>query len=129
MSPAVLSGLAALTVITGILALSQLLSDLFLRDRSRVNDRVDAEFLKKKTERAKKTPLFKNLGQVASEVGGEENPSIKQRFVAMVEQSGMDTTPARVLGMAAISCVACSLIVFLIRRNPLDALLAAVLGG
>ncbi len=128
MSPAALSGLAALTVITGILAVSQILSDLFLRDRSRVNDRVDAEFLKKKTEAAKKTPLFKNLGQIAAEVGDDIKPTMKQRFESMVEQSGMETTPQRVLGIAGISCVACGLVVFLIRQNPLDATLAAGLG-
>ena len=129
MSSAALSGLAALTVITGILAVSQLLSDLFLRDRSRVNDRVDNEFLKKKSERVKKTPLFKNLGQIAAEVGGEENPSMQQRFVAMVEQSGMDTTPSKVLGISAISCVACGLAVFLVRHGGIDALIAAILGA
>jgi tight adherence protein B len=130
MSSAAISGLAALTVITGILAVSQLLSDLFLRDRSKVSDRVDAEFIKKKGEQAKKTPLFKNLGQVAAEVVGEDQkPTIKQRFILMVEQSGMDTTPSRVLGIAGISCLACGLIVFLVRRNPVDALLAAALGA
>jgi tight adherence protein B len=128
MSPAALSGLAALTVITGILAVSQILSDLFLRDRSRVNDRVDAEFLKKKTEAAKKTPLFKNLGQLAAEVGEDYKPTARQRFESMVEQSGMETTPQKVLGIAAISCVACGLVVFLIRRSPFDATLAAGLG-
>ena len=56
MSPAAISGLAALTVITGILAVSQLLSDLFLRDRSRLSDRVDAEFLKKKGETGQEDP-------------------------------------------------------------------------
>jgi tight adherence protein B len=129
MSPAAISGLAALTVITGILAISQLLSDLFLRDRSRVNDRVDAEFLKKKTERAKKAPLFKNLGAIAAEVAEDTRPSMRYRFEMMVEQSGMDTTPGKVLGIAGISCLACGLIVFLIRRNPIDATLAAGLGG
>jgi tight adherence protein B len=129
MSPAALSGLAALTVITGILAVSQILSDLFLRDRSRVNDRVDAEFLKKKSEQAKKTPLFKNLGQIAAEVGEDIKPTMKQRFESMVDQSGMDTTPQKVLGIAAISCIACGLVVFLIRRNAFDATLAAGLGG
>jgi tight adherence protein B len=128
MSPAALSGLAALTVITGILAVSQILSDLFLRDRSRVNDRVDAEFLKKKSEATKKTPLFKNLGQIAAEVSEDVNPSLKQRFESMVEQSGMETTPKKVLGIAGISCLACGLVVFLIRRNPVDATLAACLG-
>ena len=129
MSPAAISGLAALTVITGILAVSQLLSDLFLRDRSKVSDRVDAEFIKKKGEQAKKTPLFKNLGQMAAELADDHKPSMKQKFVAMIEQSGMDTTPTKVLTIAGISCLACGLIVFLVRRNPVDAGLAAALGG
>jgi tight adherence protein B len=129
MSPVALSGLAALTVITGILAISQLLSDMFLRDRSRVNDRVDAEFLKKKSEKAKKTPLFKNLGQVASELSEDVRLTWRQRFECMVEQSGMDTTPGRVLGIAVISSIACGLVVFLIRRGAVDAGLAALLGG
>lgn len=128
MSPAAISGLAALTVITGILAVSQILSDLFLRDRSRVNDRVDAEFLKKKSDAAKKTPLFKNLGQIAAEVGEDVKPTMKQRFESMVEQSGMDTTPQKILGISAISCLACGMVVFLIRRGPVDAGLAAFLG-
>jgi tight adherence protein B len=120
MSPAALSGLAALTVITGIIAVSQLLSDLFLRDRSRLNDRVDAEFLKKKTEKAKKTPLFKNLGQVASELSDDVRPTIKQKFILMVDQSGLDTTPTQVL----IQCAICSAIgglavFFLARRSPM----------
>jgi tight adherence protein B len=129
MSPAALSGLVALTVITGIIAISQLVSDLFLRDRSRLSDRVDAEFLKKKSEQAKKTPLFKNLGQMAAEMSEVNKPSIKQRFVAMIEQSGMDTTPGKVLGIAAMTGVACGLAAFLARRHPIDASVAAVLGG
>jgi tight adherence protein B len=128
MSSAAISGLAALTVITGILAVSQILSDLFLRDRSRVNDRVDAEFLKKKTELAKKTPLFKNLGQIAAEVGEDARPSMKQRFESMVEQSGMETTPQKILGISAISAIACGMVLFLIRQSAFDASLAAGLG-
>ncbi len=129
MSPAAISLLAALTVMTGIFAVAQLISDVFLRDRSRVNDRVDAEFLKKKSAEAKKTPLFKNLGQMASELADDERPSLKQRFALMVEQSGIDTTPGRVLGMAGVVAVGLGLVVFLIRRSPIDAGLAALAGG
>ncbi len=129
MSPAAISLLAALTVMTGIFAVAQLISDVFLRDRSRVNDRVDAEFLKKKSAEAKKTPLFKNLGQMASELADDERPSLKQRFALMVEQSGIDTTPGRVLGMAGVVAVGLGLVVFLIRRSPVDAGLAALAGG
>jgi tight adherence protein B len=106
MSPAALSALAALTVMTGIIAVSQLVSDVFLRDRSRLNDRVDAEFLKKKTEKAKKTPLFKNLGQMAAELSDDIRPTLKQKFTLMVEQSGLDTTPTKVL----LQCMICSAI-------------------
>jgi tight adherence protein B len=120
MSPAALSGLAALTVITGIIAVSQLLSDVFLRDRSRLNDRVDSEFLKKKTEKAKKTPLFKNLGQMAAELSDDHRPTTKQRFLLMVEQSGLDTTPAQVLIQCAISSLIGGLAVFfLARQSPM----------
>jgi tight adherence protein B len=129
MSSTAISGLAALTVITGIIAISQLLSDVFLRDRSRVNDRVDAEFIKKKSEQTKKTPLFKNLGQMAADLGDDAKPSISQRFATMIEQSGMDTTPGKILGIAGISLVACGVVAFLVRRNPIDAVLAAGLGG
>ena len=117
------------TVMTGILAVSQLLSEIFLRDKSRVSDRVDAEFLKKKTERVKRTPLFKNLGQVAAQLSDESKPTMQQRFVSMIEQSGMDTTPSQVLGISAIACVGLGLLAFLIRRGPVDCLLAAVLGA
>ena len=129
MSPAALSGLAALTAITGVLALAQLISDLFLRDRSRVSDRVDVEFLKKKTELSKKTPLFKNLGQTAAELSEDFKPSTRQRFEAMIEQSGLDTTPTKILTTSAVLSVALGLSVLAIRRAPIDASIAAVLGA
>ncbi len=128
MTPAMLSGLAALTVFAGILAVAQLVSDVFLRDRSRLNDRVDAEFLKKKGEQAKKASLFKNLGQMAAEVGDEDRPPIRQRFELMIEQSGLDTTPTRVLGMAGGLGLAAGVVAFLVRVSPLDAVLAVVVG-
>ena len=91
-----------------------------MRDRSRLNDRVDAEFLRKKTEKARKTPLFKNLGQVAAELSDEERPTARQRFVTMVEQSGMDTTPAKVLVQCAIASAIGGLAVFVLaRRSPM----------
>jgi tight adherence protein B len=104
-----------------------LLSDLFLRDRSRLNDRVDAEFLKKKIAEVKKVPLFKNLGQVAAELSSDDQTTIKQKLALMVEQSGLDTTPGQVL----VQCVVCSMIgglaVFMMHRNSLAIGLAALL--
>ena len=129
MSPSMISGLAALTAITGILAVWQLLSEVLLKDRSRVNDRVDTEFLKKKTEAAKKTPLFKNLGQVAAQLSDGVKPTTRQKFEAMVEQSGIDTTPGRVLAIAGAVSGVLGLGAFLIRQSPLDAGLTALVGA
>ena len=129
MSPALLSGLAALTAVTGILAVAQLISEVFLRDRSRIHDRVDSEFLKKKSERAKKVPLFKNLGAVAAELGTEANPTTRQKFELMIEQSGLDTTPGRVIGVAVTMGLVLGLVGFVVRRSPIDGSIAAAAGA
>ena len=129
MSPSATLGLAAFAAITGVLAVAQLLTDAFLRDRSRVSNRVDVEFLKKKIEGKKKSPLFKNLGQTAAELADELRPSIRQRFESMIEQSGLDTTPAKVLGTSAIACLVAAVVFFVLRRNPLDAAGAAAIGA
>ncbi|MDB5350322.1 MAG: Bacterial type secretion system protein domain protein [Planctomycetota bacterium] len=131
MSPETVTALAAATAATGVIAIYQVLSDLFLRDRSRVSDRVDEEFLKKRKDQARKSPLFKNLGQVAAELSTdcEARPSLKQRFIAMVEQSGMDVTPGRVAAIAGLVAASLFAIGFVVRGNPIDAAAAAVVGA
>lgn len=123
MSPMALSGLAALTVITGIFAAAQLFSELFLRDRSRLNDRVDAEFLKKKAEKVGKVALFKNLGQMASELADEDRPTFRQRFGTMVEQSGLAVTPSGVMMQCVIGSMVGGVVVFFLAgQSPMLAL-------
>ena len=131
MNPTALSGLAALTAITGVLAVAQLVADLLLRDRSRVHDRVDVEFLRKRTEHAKKSPLFKNLGQTAAALGDDSDgrPSIAQRFAAMIEQSGINTTPAQVMSTSFLLAALLALGGLAVRWNPIDAALASLVGG
>ena len=131
MSPGMVSILAAATAIIGVLAGYQVLSDLFLRDRSRLNDRVDEEFLKSRTERAKKSPLFKNLGQVAAEAMADAGTrgTLKQRFEVMVEQAGMDVTPARIAAIAGAAAAVAGVAGFLVRGSPIDAVLGAALGA
>ncbi len=123
--------MAAATAITGVLATYQVLSDLFLRDRSRLNDRVDEEFLQKRKDRAKKSPLFKNLGQVAAEAmaGDEAPPTIKQKFAAMIEQSGLDVTPARLAAICGGLASAMAAVAFLVRNSPIDTSVAAAAGA
>ncbi|KAJ3051047.1 hypothetical protein HK102_012152, partial [Quaeritorhiza haematococci] len=108
-------------------------SDLFLRDRARVNDRVDVEFLKKKAAadaaKAKKSSLFKNLDQMDAAVrAGEGSTTLMQAFESVVEQSGLDVTPGRLLSIAGGSGAVLGIVGFVARGRPLEAALAAVAG-
>ena len=102
MSPAMRSALAAITTITGGLAAAQLVSELFLRDRSRVSDRVDAEVVegmvvdkdptgpRSAGTRANEAPE----GQVAC--GGRARASLRSvdRRRAPASRSAAPTSPA-----------------------------------
>lgn len=79
-------------------------SDLFLRDRLRVNRRVEAEFLAGRTGRVQKSALFKDLGKLAAEAGTFERPGRSPRrwLEEAVEQSGMDLTVSRLLLIGAL---------------------------
>ncbi len=123
--------LAFVTAMAGILAVGQLVSELYLRDRSKLADRVDAEFSKKRAEQvARKTPLFKNLGQVAAELADPNAmPSIRQRFEAMIEQSGLDTTPQKVLTTAGIVAAVVGIADLLVRQKPIEAVVVTLVGG
>ena len=130
MSPGMVSALAAMTAIVGVLAAYQVVADLYLRDRSRLNDRVDEEFLQKGKERVKKSSLFKNLGAVAAEAmdGAEGKPSVRQRLESMVEQSGLELTVSRLISIAASVSGGLMLVAFLPRRSPIDAVIAGAAG-
>lgn len=131
MNPGMVSMLAAITAMVGVFALYQVLSDLFLRDRSRTNDRVDYEFLKKRKEQTKKSPLFKNLGQVAAEAAANEGkrPSLRKRFELMVEQSGLDLTPDRLATISAVAAVVLGLVGFVARGHAIEGVVATVAGA
>jgi tight adherence protein B len=120
MSAPVLSLLTFLAVVLGVLGTYSILADLFLRDRSRVSNRVDDEFRRKQRARAERSSLFRNLQQIAAEADaeGEGRKSISQRFIAMVEQSGLDVTPRKVLTIAAAAGLATGILAGLARWSP-----------
>lgn len=121
--------LAFLAVALTILGVYSFLADLFLRDRSRVGRRVDEEFRKKQRDRAKKGGLFKDLARTAAEAqGGEEAPGPRRRFEMLVEQSGLDTTPGRVIGIAVGAAIFLGTLTALLRSIWL-APFVALIGG
>ena len=67
MSPLLLMLLTFGAVVTAIEGVYSIVSDLYLRDRSKVSRRVDDEFRKRQRERAQKSLVFKDLGQFGSD--------------------------------------------------------------
>jgi len=88
-----LSLLIGLAVILGVWGVYSLLMDLFLRDQTRVEERMRAEFRSKQRERAKKNPLFKDLGKLAAEIRGND-PSFMERLQVSLEQAGFENFSA-----------------------------------
>src|SRR3989442_12023824 len=85
-----------------VAAIYSVLRDLYLRDRERVSDRVDEEFLKRQIEKARQSPLFKNLGELAAEAaadaaGDPVQTSSRDRLEVMIQQAGLKLPPPRPL--------------------------------
>jgi tight adherence protein B len=120
--------MAAIAAVAGVYSIA---TDLFLRDRSRVSRRVDDEFRTRQRDRAKKSLLFKNLAQVVAEASAEDKveTGLRQRFEAMVEQSGLDLTPDRLLGIMAGAGLSLGAFGGVVRQSPIVAVLGALVGA
>ncbi len=131
MNPVFLSFLTFVAVVTAFAGVYSIVSDVYLRDRSRVSQRVDEEFRKRVRARAQRSMLFKDLRALAAETGlaEEEHPSLKRRFEAMVEQSGLDLTPQKLLVIATCCSLGLGLLGGVVRQNILVAAVGAILGA
>jgi tight adherence protein B len=130
MHPALLTFLTFIAAVSACAGVYSIVSDLYLRDRSRVSQRVDDEFRKRLRARAQKSMLFKDLRALTPDLGAEDQrPSLRQRFEAMVEQSGLDLTPQKLLLITVGTSLALGLFGGLFRQNVLAAAVGAILGA
>jgi Flp pilus assembly protein TadB len=129
-TPTLLMLLTFLAVVMAILGVYSVMSDMFLRDRTRVSRRVDDEFRKHQRDRAQRSGLFKNLDALADEAADSDaQPGLRKQFEALVEQSGLDLTPQRLLLMMVGAASALGVLGGLIRQNILVGLVAGLLGA
>jgi tight adherence protein B len=132
MHGALLPLLTFLAVALGIFGVYSLLSDLFLRDRQKVQDRLDVEFHHKQRERAKKSLLFKELDQLrnAPQDGAPlPKPSFRERVQAMLDQSGLELTLKRLYSFSAGGAVGTGIVAGVLLRGPLAGLAGALIGA
>jgi tight adherence protein B len=128
----VLSFLTFLAVVTAIAGVYSILTDLFLRDRSLIKERIDLEFVQRKSARARKLSLFKDPNQLALEFADQDDDDVRglrRRFEAMVEQSGLNLSPARLLAQVFALGVVAATLAGLLSQNLLGAVCAAPIGA
>jgi tight adherence protein B len=130
MTPGLLTLFSFLAGVLAVAGIYSLVSDLYFRDRDRVGRRVDEEFRKRQRDKIRKTALFKDLGQAAAFIQSEEGArTLRQRFIAMVEQSGLNVTPERLLVLMFGAGGGSGAIAFLVRWNLLVGGVVALVGG
>jgi tight adherence protein B len=127
-SPALLMLLTFLAAAAAIAGAGSVASDLFLRDRSRLRSRIDDEFRGRQRDRARRSLLFKELGQASAEVAGDR-PGVRERFAAMIEQSGLDLEPRQLLVITVVAGLAAGLLGGLARRSVPVGIVAAAVGA
>jgi tight adherence protein B len=119
--------LTFVAVVAAVAGVYSIVSDLYLRDRVQVSRRVDEEFRK----RLQKTLMLKDLRDLSAgaPVDDAEQNNLRSRFEAMVEQSGLEITPGRLVAIAVGSGLALAFLGGLVRREPIAAAVGALLGG
>jgi tight adherence protein B len=128
--PSLMTFLAVVTAIGGVYSV---LTDLFLGDRSRIKERIDFEFVKRKGGRARKLSLFRDPDQLALELPDQDDQDrglgLRRRFEAMVEESGLSLSPARLLAHAIAAGIVAAGIGGLLAHQALGAFAAAPIGA
>ncbi len=120
MHPTMLAILTFLAVVLTVGGVYSVLADLFLRDRARVQERLDVEFRGRQKERAKASLLLKDLNLAGAEAleGAQETVLTWQgRLREMLDQSGLEMSVGRLLGYCAASALLTGLVGGLLMRR------------
>lgn len=128
MHPALLPMLTFLAVVLAVGGVGSLLSDLFVRERKRVTERIDEEFNRKTRDRAKKSTLLLKDVDMTDGIRPDA-PTWQARLQTLLEQSGVEMTLERLLVLSASGAVGLALIGFLLRRSIVMGVLGALIGG
>lgn len=112
MHPTLLTVLTFLAAALAFVAVYSILTDFYLRDRARLSQRMEEEFRLKQRARAERSPLLKALGQPALEeaLSLETAPGLIGRYELMVEQSGLNIAPTRLLLLCAGAGLLCGMV-------------------
>ena len=118
---------AFLTGFLGIFGLNLMMTDVFLRDREKMRERLDEERLRRQHGRVKEAIVGRDLNVLAEEAmrATQEDKTLLDKLHELIEQSGTDIRAAPLLGL----CVICAAVVGLAVGIPLGSIAIGVLCG
>ncbi len=96
--------LTAIIVACGFAALAVFMvaNDLYLRDKSKLDERMAEAFRNKQRERAKRTNLFRDLGNMATELS-DEQPGFVEGYQTLIDQSGVEGWDINKLAITSVA--------------------------
>ncbi len=127
MNPVFLMLLTFGAVVTAVGGVYSIVSDLYLRDRSRFGQRIDDEFRRRQRDRVKRSQVFHDLDAL---IPGPEvqRPSLRRRLEIMIEQAAVEVTPERLGAIALVAAVGLGTVLGLARQSVILGAASAVVG-
>lgn len=132
MQSALLPLLTFLAIAMSVTAVFSLLGDVFLRDKKRVQERLDVEFHNKQRDKVKRSLLFKESDpfQVDPSEGVRAPKQTWSEWLqSMLDQSGLELTQSGLLYWSAGVAAGCGLLTGLLMRSIVFGPIAGVLGS
>ncbi len=127
MTPGLLTILTFLACVFTVIGIYSILSDVYLKDRAVVQRRLSEEFRQTQREQVKRSRLFRNPENL--QLDDDATLSRNQRLGHFIEQSGLNLTVQRFLGITVIVAISTAALVFLISNNLLLTLILAALSA
>lgn len=131
MPPALLPILGFAAAVTAVLGIYSIMSDLFLRDRARINRRLDEEFRGRQKERAQRSLLFKESSTFTLDAADDaaRESGWNERLELLIEQSGLEIPLRRLFLFMVLSGFVVGLVGFVVSRGSYFAWLLFFLGA
>lgn len=99
MHPTLLTVLTFLAALLAFIGIYSILTDLYLRDRNRLSQRMEEEFRLSQRSRAQRSRLIRSLGEEGA-IDWTSPAGLFERYQFLVEQSGLPITPINLLLVA-----------------------------
>jgi len=129
-SPLILTFLTFGTVVAAIGGVYSIAMDVYLRDRSRVGQRVDEEFRRQQKERVKQSLLFRDAKKLNATPANEMTElTFRQRVEVMINQSALEITFETLVTLAVVLALGLGAAVGLFRNSIIVAIISFVIGG